>query len=155
MEPRPKVYLETTIVSYLASKPSRNLIAAAHQKLTRQWWVERRPEFELHVSQLVLDEARRGDPQAAARRLGYLRRLHVLEAVPAAEELAARLLKASAFPPASIADAGHVALAAIHGMHFLLTWNCTHIHNAQVKEAIELVCLLARGKSPQNQFHGG
>jgi len=59
-----RVYLETTIVSYLTARPSRDLILAAHQEVTRQWWEQRRADFEIYVSQLVLDEAGRGDPEA-------------------------------------------------------------------------------------------
>lgn len=148
MRPRPRVYLETTIISYLASKPSPVLIAAAHQKLTRLWWEERRTRFELHASQLVLEESGRGDAAAAARRLAYLRRLNLLEATREAEDLAARLLSARAFPPAAIADAGHVAVAASHGMDFLLTWNCTHINNAEVKGVIQSVCAVRGFRCP-------
>jgi hypothetical protein len=89
---------------------------------------------------LVINEASRGDPMAAARRLAYLTRLHRLEATHEAEELAGKLLAQKAFPAVAIADAGHVAVAAVHGMDFLMTWNCTHINNAQVKATIESVC---------------
>ena len=64
-----KVYLETTIPSYLTARPSRDLVTVAHQQITREWWDTRRHAFALFVSQMVIDEASAGDPEAAIRRL--------------------------------------------------------------------------------------
>jgi hypothetical protein len=137
---RPGVYLETTVISYLAARPSRDLIVAAHQAITRQWWDERRRGFALFVSQLVVDECRRGNTEAMSRRLDLLRGVTALDVSREAQTLAAALLADRAFPPTAPGDAAHVAVAATNAMRYLLTWNCAHINNAQSVERIESVC---------------
>lgn len=136
---KPKVYVETTILSYLTALPSRDLVIAAHQQLTAEWW-QGRERFSLFASEVVLAEAARGDPTAAARRLEAAGAMEMLSATPEAQFLAAALLEAAALPRKAAIDAVHVALAAAHGMDFLLTWNCTHIANAVIRPRIEAVC---------------
>lgn len=89
---KPKVYLETTIPSYLTGRPSRDLVTAAHQQITRDWWDTRRHAFDLFVSQMVLDEAGAGDPEAAARRLAVLMPLSLLNPHEEEAELAQALI---------------------------------------------------------------
>jgi len=131
------VYIETTIPSYLTAWPTRNLVTAAHQALTREWWDKRRITFELFTSELVLAEASAGDPTAAQLRLETLAGLTSLpftdEVKSIGDELAARGL----IPPNATADALHIAYAAAHQMKYLLTWNCRHIANAERLPAIE------------------
>ena len=134
------VYIETSILSYLTSRPSRDLLAAAHQQVTQAWWERRRQRFEVFVSPLVAQEAKRGDPDAAQRRVVALTGLPVLEIVEEAYELAAAFIAESALPAAAEDDATHIALAAVHGMDYLLTWNCRHIDNAETKPVIRSVC---------------
>lgn len=136
---KPRVYLETTVLSYLTALPSRDLVRAAHQQITADWWAGREA-FELFVSEAVLAEVRRGDADAATRRMEAAAGLAVLSTPPAAEQLAAALLRAAALPPKAAIDALHVAASAVHGMHFLLTWNCAHIANAAMRPRIEAVC---------------
>lgn len=124
------VYIETSIVSYLTARPSRDVIRSAHQKMTRDWWETRRQEFRLVISRLVRDESARGDPQAARLRTEFLVGLPALEVTTSAIELARSLLDRHAMPVKAKDDALHVALAAVHGIDYLLTWNCTHIANA-------------------------
>ncbi len=131
-----RVYLETTIVSYLTARPSRDLILAAHQEVTRQWWERRRADFEVYVSQLVLDEAGRGDPEAANRRVSLLAGMARLQMTDQAAGLARELIRAHALPREGIEDALHIAVAAVNGMDLLLTWNCRHIANAELAPAI-------------------
>ena len=137
---KPKVYVETTILSYLTALPSRDVVIAAHQQLTAEWW-QRRDRFSLFVSDVVLMEAARGDSVAAARRLEAASGLDILSVTKEAEALASALLDASALPRTAAIDAVHVALAAAHGTDFLLTWNCAHIANAAVRPRIESVCV--------------
>jgi hypothetical protein len=118
------VYLETTIPSYLTSRPSRDLIIAGHQQLTREWWENRRDTFQLFLSQLVIDEASAGDPAAARERLKALRDLPLLDITPEVTELASRILDSGKIPRKAATDAAHIAIAAVHGMDFLVTWNC-------------------------------
>lgn len=134
------VYIETSIFSYLASRPSRDLVVAARQQLTHAWWQGRRLEFDLYVSQVVLDEAWAGDPDAAQRRAEFLAGLSLLDLTPEVAELAATLIARVPLPPRAAADAAHIAAATHHGMHFLLTWNSTHIANAELRPRVERVC---------------
>ncbi len=127
---RPSVYVETSIISYLAARPSRDLIVAARQQVTHTWWRERRPAFELCVSQVVLDE----------RRTAFAAGIPVLDITPEVADLAAALIQRVPLPPRAGADAAHIAAAAYHRIGFLMTWNSTHIANAELRPRVEQVC---------------
>jgi predicted nucleic acid-binding protein len=133
------VYVETTIPSYLTAWPSRDLVRAAHQQITREWWA-RREGFELFTSRLVIQECQAGDEEAAADRLAALTGIPLLEQGTDVAELAEALLREVPLPGKAAADALHIATAAAHGMLYLLTWNCTHIANAALRPRIEAVC---------------
>ena len=135
-----KVYLETSFVSYLAAWPSRDLNVAAHQQITHEWWRKRRSAFELYVSRLVIDEASAGDEEAAQRRHEIVKDLRLLQLTEPATELAKVFVSRGAFPRTALEDALHVALATVHGMDFLLTWNCRHIANAELASAVIAIC---------------
>jgi hypothetical protein len=137
---KPRAYLETTIPSYLTAWPSRDLVRAAHQQITRDWWDKQRMEFELYISQVVLRECQAGDASAAAERLKVLQDLPLLEQTEEATRLAQALVEQVPLPERAAVDALHVAIAAVHGMDYLLTWNCTHIANARLRDPIESVC---------------
>lgn len=137
---KPRMYLETTIPSYLTAWLSRDLVMAGHQQTTREWWDARREDFELFVSQFVIDEAGAGDPDAAKRRLESLVDVPLLDPNASVHALAEELMKRVPLPLKAAADALHIAIATIHGMNFLLTWNCTHIANAALRPSIEAVC---------------
>lgn len=136
----PKVYLETSVISYLAARPSRDVVVLAHQELTRQWWETRRAEFEVFVSEIVVLEAGRGDPDAARARTELIRSIPRLSASRAAEAMVPVLLRETGLPARAYADMAHVALATVHGMNYLLTWNCRHIANAMVLRAVGRAC---------------
>ncbi len=131
-----KVYLETSIVSYYTSRPSRDIITAARQQVTREWWEQSRGQFKTYISALVLEEAKGGDPDAAGNRLKALEGIPVLEITDEAEELAVAFVKSGPIPKAHAEDALHIALAVINGMDFLITWNFHHINNARMKKEI-------------------
>ena len=97
-----KVYLETTIASYLTARPSRDLVVAAHQELTLEWWNQNRGRFDLFVSDLVLQEARRGDPEAASRRLTELSGIPILEVNEEARELARQFIRERLIPAEAV-----------------------------------------------------
>ena len=137
---KPRVYLETTIPSYLTSRPSRDLIIAGHQQITRDWWEQQRNDFQLYISQLVIDEASAGAPTAAHERLKVLHDLPLLDIAPEVGELAADILASGRIPRKAATDASHIAIASLHGMDFLLTWNCVHIANAVNAKALALIC---------------
>lgn len=134
------VYLETTIPSYLTAWRSPELSMAAKQQITRQWWDERRQHFDLYISDAVLLEAAGGDPDAARRRLEVLDAIPVLQPLPAADDVALALIDRLALPDRALADAAHIAISVVHGMDYLLTWNCTHIANATYQPIIRDVC---------------
>jgi predicted nucleic acid-binding protein len=138
---RPSVYLETTVVSYLAGWLSRNnLLVASNQELTREWWATRRDKFELFASTVVIDEARKGDRSVAAERLDFLRDVEVLDVTADDRRLAADLVRLAKIPAVAEIDALHIAVAATNGMSYLLSWNCTHIVNAVTLPRVYDVC---------------
>lgn len=142
-----RVYLETSVVRYLTALPSRDIVRAAHQQLTHEWWAVRE-QFELFTSQIVLDEAMLGNPDAAARRLSALQGVALLDITDQAHEIAARFLAGGVMPAKAAADALHVAIAVVHGMSYLLTWNCSHIANASIRGKIETMCRAAGLQPP-------
>lgn len=147
--PKPTVYLETTIGSVLTARPTRDLIQMALQQLTREWWETRRNVFDLFVSDFVIQEAGRGGRLAARRRLEVIANLKELAVVDEIETLAARLLKETRLPARAKQDALHLACAAVHGVDYLLTWNCTHIANAVIVPEVQRVCASASFSCPQ------
>jgi predicted nucleic acid-binding protein len=133
---KPKIYIETSVVSYYTNRPSRDIVTAARQQVTREWWEESLNQFDTYISALVLEEASGGDPTSAERRLEALKGIPVLKITDEAEDLAAALVKIGPIPETHSEDALHVALAIINGMDFLVTWNFHHINNAKMKKEI-------------------
>lgn len=128
--------METTIVSYLAARRSRHLIVRAHQELTRRWW-RQRGRLDVFTSPLVVEEAGRGDPAARARRGRFLRDLPLLEINDDTRLVGRQLLARGPLPAHAEGDALHIGVAAVHGMEYLVTWNCRHIANAWMRPQIE------------------
>jgi hypothetical protein len=137
---RPRLYLETTIPSYLTARTSRDLTTAMHQKITLHWWNSWRTNFDIYVSEHVLAEAEKGDPDAARRRAEILTPYAVLISDSRSRQLAKLLMKNCGLPMRAKVDARHVAVAAVHSMNFLLTWNCAHLANEQFASKIALTC---------------
>ncbi len=135
-----RVYIETTVVSYLTARPNRDVVIAGHQQVTHEWWDMRRQDYELCVSQLVRKEAGAGDSQAAQQRLEVLKTMTLLETSDQALDLAKELILSGALPAKAAADALHIAVAAMNGIPYLLTWNCRHLANATMRPMIENVC---------------
>jgi len=136
----PRVYVETSVISYLTSRPSRDLIVAANQQITRDWWENRRVEFELFISQLVVQEASAGDENAAEYRLRAIDEMPLLELDQNALTLAEALVRDGPIPHEAVEDALHIAVATVNGLEYLLTWNFKHIANATMRYKIERVC---------------
>lgn len=137
---KPKLYLETTIPSYLVARPSKDLRLAADQESTKEWWEKRRHEFELFISQAVVLEVSRGDAKFAQARMAAIKDIGALRDAPAAAALTKRLLAEWIIPSVAADDATHLGLAAAHGMEYLLTWNCRHINNPALRRRIERAC---------------
>lgn len=136
---KPVVYIETSVISYLASRPSRDLVVAARQAISQDWWENERRRFELRISALVEEEVGRGDPTAAASRLDLLDGIPSLAVSDLAVQLAERLVAQKAIPEGSEEDALHIAIAATQGADYLVTWNFKHINNAETKLLITSV----------------
>jgi len=137
--PKPSVYIETSVVSYLCARPSKKHIVAAHQELTRAWW-SRRDGYDLFASEVVVAEASAGDAGAAARRLAALRDIPLLAQSAETMALARELVARGGLPSKAAVDALHVAIAAFGGVDYLLTWNCPHIADAALRGRLEATC---------------
>jgi predicted nucleic acid-binding protein len=134
---KPTVYIETSVISYLTAKPSRDLIVAAHQQITNEWWGNALSHYEAFVSPIVLEEISRGDADAIQSRLGKVSAFSVLEVLPEIRNLADAYFSTLAIPEKARADTYHLAIASWHGIDFLVSWNCTHIVNGRIKLLIE------------------
>lgn len=134
-----RVYIETTIPSYLAAHPSRDLIQAARQQITHDWWKHHRHRYDLCTSQTVLDEAEAGDADAASRRMHYLETMPLLDLNPAVDEVAQAVLTSGLLPEKAARDAIHIAVASVHRIELRLTWNCRHIANAAITRRLAAV----------------
>ena len=126
------VYIETSIVSYLRQKPSTQVITSARQLLTHQWWNDERQNYDLVVSQYVIDEASGGDPKLAAERLESLDGVPLLPDAPEIPQIAQEIMNSGVLPSNAQVDALHIAAVAHHRVQYLLTWNCKHIANAKI-----------------------
>lgn len=133
------VYIETSIASYVTARPSRDLIQAARQHITNEWWEYRRSDFNLFISQHVLDEAGDGDLEASRRRLELLEGLPLLQSTEEAVLLAEALIVKGPLPQKAATDALHIAVATIHEINVLLTWNCSHLANAELLGDVQRV----------------
>lgn|SRR5487761_1880498 len=137
---KPTVYIETSIIGYATSRPSRDLITAANQQMTHEWWDKHRGRYELFISQAVIKECRQGDPVAAQERLALLTGIPELDVTDEVESLAMDVFEFVRLPEKARLDALHIAVSASNGVDYLLTWNCTHIANAALRGRINEVC---------------
>lgn len=133
------VYIETSIAGHLTARPSNNLILAANIEATRVWWETRRDQFTVYISQVVLDEAGRGDAEMAGKRLQLLGNFPLLEVDEQAQFLATEFLSKSNLPPKAADDALHIATATVYGLDYLLTWNCKHMANAAIQRKLSQI----------------
>ena len=137
---RPSVYLESSVVGYLTARPTNDVHSAARQHSTARWWDAARSDYDIYVSQLVLNEIAQGDEGAAARRLAVVSDLPLLDEDDNVRTLAARLMDAVGFPERAAADALHLAITIHHGVDFLLSWNLRHITNAVFRDRVVTFC---------------
>jgi predicted nucleic acid-binding protein len=136
VEKRPSLYLETSFISYLTARTARTIIGSAYQQLSLDWWQTQRHLFDLKCSKLVIDECSQGDSTAVAKRLAVLRGIPLLASNEQVLSLARELLAQKLLPPNSLDDAIHIALAAVHGIEYILTLNFKHIANPMMKDRI-------------------
>lgn len=137
MPEKPTLYLESTIPSYLAAYPSRDLIVASHQQITHEWWQRARPNFEIYISQAVLDEISAGDPDATSRRLVLVEELPILALTEETETLAREYQDKLGLPQSAWLDVVHLACTVVYELNYLLTWNCTHLANGVIIQRLQ------------------
>jgi hypothetical protein len=130
-----KVYIETSVISYLTARPSKTILGAAHQQITLEWW-ESRHQYELFISESVWRECAAGDGEAAQKRLDVLTEIPFLMIDENAINIASELVQKGIVPSKAAEDALHIAIATIYGMDYLLTWNCRHIANPELQRSI-------------------
>jgi hypothetical protein len=139
MPQNPTLYLESTIPSYLTARPSRDLIVAAHQQITHEWWQQARRNFDIYVSEAVLDEISAGDPDAASRRLALTEGLPILALTEEVGSLAIEYQHGLGLPRSARLDVVHLACAVVYELDYLLTWNCAHLANGVVIHRLQKV----------------
>lgn len=130
------VYIETSILGYLTARSSRDIVVAANIEVTREWWDTPRSYFQLYASQAVVKETSQGDAQIASQRLKIICDLALLDLNESVLDLAEQFLERSSLPAKADVDAVHIAAATVHGMDYVLTWNCKHIANAQIQRKL-------------------
>jgi hypothetical protein len=143
-----RIYVETTISGYLTARPSRDIVQAARQQLTREWWNSKRHSYDLCISQIVLDEAAAGNEDAAQRRMAVLADLPLLDLSLDVDELAEKIMASGLLPERASRDAVHIAVACVHNVDFLLTWNCRHIANANIIKDLQHIIVDAGYEMP-------
>lgn len=135
------IYIDTSIAGYLTARTSNNLIIMANMEVTREWWETRRGNFDIYISEVVLDEAALGDTEIAAKRLEILSDFPLLVLNDTVESLASQFLGKSNLPPKAANDALHIAIATVYGLDYLLTWNCKHIANGQIQKKLSQISI--------------
>ncbi len=136
MNMKSTLYLETTIPSYLTARQSRDIIVLEHQQITQEWWDLRRRHYEIYISPVVINEIQSGDNKAAEKRLHVIKGIEILSATTKVEEVTELYLAELSLPKKAIRDAAHLAFACVYGLDFLLTWNCSHIANAEIRKKL-------------------
>ena len=131
------VFIETTIPSYYVARRARDIVQAARQELTIEWWDNHRSRYELLSSKIVMNELARGEKKMATKRLELLENIPLLVISDSVIKIAEELLQDGVVPPKAADDAFHIACAGVHRVDFLLTWNCTHIANPHNRHRIE------------------
>ena len=146
---KPTAYLESSVISYLTAHISSDPILAGHQQATRKWWNQERDRFDIFVSVFVLKEVAAGDPSAAGKRVEAIKELTVLPVTADVAKLAKALMAGARLPPKADTDSLHIAVAAVHRIDYLLTWNCRHIDNIDIKDIFVGICLAHNLKCPK------
>ncbi len=136
MMDKPEAYVESSVISYRSARPSRDVIVLSHQEITRIWWEKHLHEYSVFISEVVLDEIRRGDHEAASERLSLVSSMPLLTIEPDVERLALIYQEKLQLPAKSLRDTLHLAVASVHAVDYLVTWNCKHIANAHIRRQL-------------------
>ena len=133
------IYIETTVVSYLTAKPSRDIMIAGHQEVTRELWAKLSSRYETYVSALVFQEAGRGDPDQAQMRLAAIAKFPMLDIDDEARFLADKIIAKKGISTEYPEDALHIAVAAVNGIEVILTWNFAHLNNPFTRKKVRKI----------------
>ncbi len=126
------IYIETSVVSYYVSKPSRDIIVLAHQQITSEWWPKAVKRFDVYISEVVVEEAAAGNKESAEQRLNKLKGFPYLELTERVEKVAQIYMEKLSIPKKALRDAAHLAVASVHNIDYLVTWNCVHLANGEI-----------------------
>jgi predicted nucleic acid-binding protein len=126
------IYIETSVVSYYVSKPSRDIIVLAHQQITSGWWPKAVKRFDVYISEVVVEEAAAGNKESAEQRLNKLKDFPCLELTEKVEKTAQIYMEKLSIPKKALRDAAHLAVASVHNIDYLVTWNCVHLANGEI-----------------------
>lgn len=137
---KPTLYIETSVISYLVAKPSRDIIVAANQQVTHEWWEQRLDDYDAYVSDIVIREAKEGNKEYAQKRLDAIKNLTNLEMTTTVVSLSNHIIDTGTLPTKAKVDALHIAISSFYHIQYLITWNCKHIANAHIRSKIESVC---------------
>ncbi len=129
------IYIETSVISYLVANTSKNLVIAAHQASTADMW-KQIDKFDVYISDIVIQEASKGDKKQSCERLNIVEKIPVLKIDDEAKELARALLEGKAIPEKCPEDALHISVAAVNGIDAIVTWNFKHINNPFTRKMI-------------------
>ncbi|MBF0548684.1 MAG: type II toxin-antitoxin system VapC family toxin [Candidatus Riflebacteria bacterium] len=143
-----KIYIETSFISYLVGRRSKNLVLAAYQELSQEWWEKRSGKYDLFSSQITFNEASIGDPEVSQKRLEILQKIPFITITSEVIELSEKIINSGVIPKKATPDALHISIATVFGMDFLLTWNCRHIANATIQKIISQICLSSGFEMP-------
>lgn len=134
-----RVYIETTVVSYFAARPSRDIVIAGHQEATRDLWPDLTTKYETYISALSYEEVRKGDPDQARLRLEAIKPFPMLDIDDEARTLADKIIGSRGIPPEYPEDALHISVAAVNGIEVVITWNFAHLNNPFTRKAIRRI----------------
>jgi len=126
------IYIKTSVVSYYVSKPSRDIIVLAHQQITTEWWPKAVKRFDVYISEVVVEEAAAGNKESAEQRLNELKGFPYLELTEKVEKIAQIYMEKLGIPQKALRDAAHLAVASVHNIDYLVTWNCVHLANGEI-----------------------
>ena len=142
-----RVYIDSTIPSYLVSNPSRVAETADRQRITRQFWQDTR--FEFVLSNYVITEISIGDSEQALHRRQAVEGLNLVIVQSFDRAFAQHLVDQGALPQIAFTDAVHIAVSAIHAIPYLATWNFAHLANPHTRPKIEQICRDAGFSTPR------
>ncbi len=134
-----RVYIETTVVSYFTARPSRDIMVAGHQEVTRDLWPQLVAKYETYISAIVYEEAGKGDPDQARMRLAAIEPFPMLDIDDEARFLAGKIIAGRGIPADYPEDALHIAVAAVNGIEVVVTWNFAHLNNPFTRRMVRRI----------------